>query len=58
MDEFLSLEDLLDQDLSAYEYFQTLPPEVRAFLEGDGSITSFARLQSQAARLKQAGFWA
>lgn len=55
MDYYLSLEDLLDQDLSAYEYFQTMPPEVRNVLELDGSsVTSFSLLQSQAARLKEA----
>ena len=32
--EYLSLEDLLDQDLSAYEFFQTLSPEAQALLEG------------------------
>ena len=28
--EYLSLEDLLDQDPSAYEFFQTLSPEAMA----------------------------
>ena len=50
--EYLSLEDLLDQDLSAYEFFQTLSPEAQALLEGDGDVTSFARLQSKAAQLR------
>ena len=53
--EYLSLEDLLDQDLSAYEFFQTLSPEARAYLEGDGDVTSFALLQSKAAQMRRAG---
>ncbi len=53
--EYLSLEDMLDQDPSAYEFFQTLSPEARALLERDDSVTSFARLQSKAAQLRQAG---
>ena len=28
--EYLSLEDLLDKDTSAYEFFQTLSPEAKA----------------------------
>ncbi len=55
MYEYLSLEDLLDQDPSAYEFFQTLSPEARALLGSDDSVTSFARLQSKAAQLRQAG---
>ena len=27
--EHLCLSDLLDQDLSSYEYFQTLPPDIK-----------------------------
>lgn len=53
--EYLSLEDLLDQDPSAYEFFQTLSPEARALLEGEDTVTSFARLQSKAAQMRQAG---
>ena len=42
MDEFpsyLCLTDLLDQDLSSYEYFQTLAPEVQTALrrQDDGA---------------------
>ena len=55
MNEYLSLEDLLDQDPSAYEFFQTLSPEARRLLEGDGGVTSFARLQSKAAQMRRAG---
>ena len=57
MDEYLSLEDMLDQDPSAYEYFQTLPSQVRDILEQDGDVTSFEQLQSQVSRLKQAHYW-
>jgi len=53
--EYLSLEDMLDQDPSAYEFFQTLSPEARSLLENDDSVTSFARLQSKAAWMRQAG---
>lgn len=50
--EYLCLSDLLDQDLSAYEYFQTLSPEVRSLLEekGDG-IGSFQELQAYVSHL-------
>ena len=54
-EEYLSLEDLLDQDLSAYEFFQTLSPEARKLLEEDGGVTSFARLQSKTAQMRRAG---
>lgn len=53
--EYLSLEDLLDQDPSAYEFFQTLSPEARALLEGEDTVTSFAQLQSKAAQMRRAG---
>ncbi len=53
--EYLSLEDLLDQDPSAYEFFQTLSPEAKTLLEEDGSVTSFARLQSKTAQMRRAG---
>lgn len=54
-EEYLSLEDLLDQDLSAYEFFQTLSPEAQALLEVDDTVTSFARLQSKTAQMRRAG---
>ena len=53
--EYLCLTELLDQDPSAYEFFLTLPPEARALLEDDDSVTSFARLQSKAAQMRSAG---
>lgn len=50
--EHVCLTDLLDQDLTAYEYFQTLPPQARRKLL-EQEITSFDQLQSAAARLMQ-----
>ena len=42
MEHYLCLTDLLDQDLSAYEYFQTLPPAVQTALRReDGGIRVF-----------------
>ena len=53
---YLCLTDLLDQDLSAYEYFQTLSPAAqRALREDSGEIVTFAELQAQARRLRDAG---
>ena len=45
--EYLCLTDLLDQDLSAYEYFQTLPPELQTKLRREDQISSFAELQKR-----------
>ena len=53
-EEYLSLEELLDQDPSAYEFFQTLSPEAKSLLES-GGVTSFARLQSKTAQMREAG---
>ena len=47
--EYLCLTGLLDQDLSAYEYFQTLAPELRDKLRREDEIRSFSELQSRAA---------
>ena len=52
---YLCLTDLLDQDLSAYEYFQTLPPEVQTALKRDDSVSTFEELQAQAAHLRAYG---
>lgn len=49
MDEYLCLTELLDQDLSAYEFFQTLAPQLQDQLKLDGDIRSFAELQARAA---------
>ena len=47
--EYLCLTDLLDPDLSAYEYFQTLPPDLQAKLRREDEISSFEELQSRVA---------
>ena len=47
--EYLCLTDLLDQDLSAYEYFQTLPPELQTKLRREDQIRSFEELQARGA---------
>ena len=53
---YLCLTDLLGQDLSAYEFFQTLSPEEQSSLRRyDSEIATFSELQSQAARLRAEG---
>ena len=52
---YLCLSDMLDQDLSAYEFFQGLPPEVRQALKREDNITTFDELQSRAAHLQSSG---
>jgi hypothetical protein len=47
----LCLSDLLDQDLSAFEYFQTLPREAQQVLY-EKEISSFNELQEAAAAWK------
>ncbi len=51
MPDYLCLTDLLDQDLSAYEYFQTLSPAVRSALRREDGVSSFEELQARAAAL-------
>ncbi len=46
--EYLCLTDLLDQNLSAYEFFQTLPPQVQAKIHEADAVRSFRELQAQA----------
>ena len=53
MDEYLCLTDLLDQDLTAYEYFQTLPPQVQTALRREGGVSSFDELQARAGSLRR-----
>ena len=50
---YLCLSDLLDQNLSAYEYFQTLSPEVQNRLQQNDGVTTFEELQARAARYQQ-----
>lgn len=59
MDEFpsyLCLTDLLDQDLSAYEYFQTLSSEMQTKLRReDGCIGTLDELQTRVNHLQSSG---
>ena len=59
MDEFpqyLCLTDLLDQDLSAYEYFQTLSPSMqRTLRREDSGIGTLEELQARVAHLQISG---
>ena len=50
LEEYLCLTELLDQDLSAYEFFQTLAPTLQDQLRQDDSIRSFAELQARVAQ--------
>ena len=52
---YLCLSDMLDQDLSAYEYFQTLPSDVREALKREDGITNFDELQARARHLSEVG---
>ena len=48
--------DLLDQDLSSYEYFQTLAPELQTALRReDASVGTLDELQARAERLRESG---
>ena len=50
---YLCLTDLLDQNLSAYEYFQTLSPSIQDTLRRtDSGVSSFDELQARAAHLQ------
>lgn len=48
----LCLTDLLDQDLSSYEYFYSLPQNIQKKVEAK-DVRSFDQLQSVAEELKQ-----
>ncbi len=54
MDGYLCLTDLLDQDLTAWEYFQTLPPAVQTALRREDGASSFEELQARANHLRSA----
>ena len=43
---YLCLTDLLDQDLSAYEYFQTLPPAMQTALRREGTWARWRRCKA------------
>lgn len=54
--EYLCLSELLDQDLSAYEFYQTLSPEEQRHLaQEEDSVTSFSNLLSRLTRIRDAG---
>ncbi len=48
---FLCLSELLDQDLSSYEYFHSLPLEVQKKIE-ESDVNSFADMQQIAEKIK------
>ena len=48
---FLCLSELLDQDLSSYEYFHSLPLEVQKKIE-ESDVNSFAEMQKIAEKIK------
>lgn len=48
----LCLSDLLDQDLSSYEFFYSLPQEIQRKVAAK-DVRSFEELQSAAENLKQ-----
>ena len=52
-DEYLCLSDLLDQNLSGQEYFNTLPDKVRKKLLNNDDIRTFAELQDKAAEFSR-----
>lgn len=47
----LCLTDLLDQDLSSKEYFNTLPDDIRNDLLSRDEVRTFEELQTEARRL-------
>ncbi|MBD5147582.1 MAG: hypothetical protein HDT19_02120 [Oscillibacter sp.] len=54
---YLCLTELLDQDLSAYEYFQGLDGRVQDVLRReDGDVSSLEQLQSRVAVLLASDF--
>ena len=48
---FLCLSELLDHDLSGYEYFHSLPLEVQKNIE-ESDVNSFADMQQIAEKIK------
>lgn len=50
--DYLDLTDLLDRDISGFEFFQTLPEPVKKELR-NRDIRSFRELQEEAGRLKE-----
>ena len=52
MDNYLCLSELLEQDISSYEFFQGLPPPIQKELEKQ-EITTFSELQATATKARQ-----
>lgn len=52
----LCLSDLIDQDLSAYEYYQTLSSKVQALLAGR-EISTLEELQDNVNRIKESALY-
>ena len=48
----LCLSDLLDQDLSSYEFFHSLPEDMQRKIE-DSDVRSFDQMQSFVAKLRE-----
>ena len=48
---YLGITDLLDQDLTSYEYFYALPPELQARIF-DRDAASFAEMQDYVEKLR------
>lgn len=48
---FLCLSDLLDQDLSSYEYFYSLPLDIQRKIE-ENDVNSFADMQQLVKKIK------
>lgn len=48
----LCLSDMLDQDLTSYEYFHSLPEDIQRKVE-DSDVRSFDELQSFVEQLKR-----
>lgn len=53
--EYLSLSDLLDSDLSSYEYFCSLPENIKQKIEMEDA-RSFSEMQAIVRQEKQKGF--
>lgn len=54
--EYLCLSDLLDADLSSYEYFCSLPENIKQKIEMEDA-RSFSEMQSIARQEEQKGFF-
>lgn len=52
--EYVGLSDLLDQDISSYEYFHSLPREIQKKIE-ERDISTFTDMQEYVAKMKDMG---